>query len=682
MENQTPDLQTIEELKPMVEKLKGLINYHMNLYYVEDNPTISDAEYDQMFMTLVKTEQKYPELVTPDSPTQRVGVSPIGDFKKIPHQNKMLSLDNVFDDSEFDTFDDRMRTLTETPKIVYTAEPKFDGLAVRLYYEDGILVAAGTRGDGSIGEDVTANVRTIRSVPLRIPSLQPTEVTGEVVIERSKFKKANELRIASGKQPFANPRNAAAGSLKQLDSRETSKRPLDFYAYGLKTSPATETQSQSLSILSEWGFKISNLNRIAISEKGVREYYQELIEQRESLPFEIDGMVIKVNDFNLQEIIGTNSHAPRWATAWKFPPIEQTTTILDIECQVGRRGTITPVARLKPVQVAGTVVSNVSLHNEDQIKRLDIRIGDTVFVRRAGDVVPEITSVVLDSRPEDSRPYKMPEHCPVCSSAIVRFKGEAASYCPNRTCAARLKSWLAHFTSKDVYDIEGFGEKLCDTLVDNGMVKHPLDIFYLSISQLSSLERMGEKSATKLVANIQTKTDIPFDRFLMGLNIHMLGHTVSGILMDNFSSIDELMNASPEYLQSIEGIGEGIANSIVTGLQDIRTGSEVDNLDRWLRTLTIQLKCEEPDLDAHAGLDTLGGKIYVVTGTLSEPRAVIHEMITAYGGNVATSISKKVDYLVCGEKAGSKRAKAEKLGIQIISEDDLRVQCGLLMLPA
>ena len=658
-------------------KVRDALNFHAHRYYVLNDPLVSDAEYDKLFQDLVLLEQKYPELKTPDSPTQRVGAPPAGDFAKFTHPKKMLSLDNGFEISDWLAFGKRMNKLTPTEDcdIRFTVEPKFDGLALKLYYKNGLLVRAVTRGDGSIGEDVTANARTIKSIPLKLQDPATIAVVGEVVFETAKFKRANEQRIAEGKQPFANPRNAAAGSLKQLDSRQTANRPLDFYAHGLDApGDIITSQASAMAYLNQQGFKVSDLNRYVLDNDQVIECYRILQANREKLPFEIDGIVIKVDSFEHQEKIGFNSHAPRWALAWKFPAIEQTTVVLGIDCQVGRSGALTPVARLEPVYVGGTNVANVTLHNEDQIRRLDIRVGDTVFVRRAGDVIPEITKVALELRPEGTVPFEMPKTCPVCGAPAVRSAGAAVRYCENRICPAQLKAWLRHFTSRDVYDIDGFGDKLADILVDQELVKHPLDIFSLTIDQLAVLERMGTKSATKLVKAIQESREVPFDRFLMGLNIPLLGHTVSRLLMENFSSIGELMTVLPDQLEAIEGIGSGIAVNIVKGLHEITHGPESDNILRWVNAVTIRYP--EKSSATTAPADTpLGGETFVVTGTLSEPRSKIQALIIANGGLIGSSVSKKTNFLVVGENAGSKYDKALKLGVTCISEKDLRDWC-------
>lgn len=656
-------------------KLKDVINFHAIQYYIHAKAQISDADYDKLYQGLIELERKYPELVTADSPSQRVGAPPSGDFGKVAHAVKMLSLDNAFELVEFDAFHKRVAKLAETEDIIYTLEPKFDGLAVKLYYEDGVLVKAATRGDGTTGEDVTANARTIRSIPLAIKNKAPVNINGEILFEKAKFHVANQLRINEGKQPFANPRNAAAGSLKQLDSRETAKRPLDFYAYGIDDALDTHhitTQTEVIAWLSAYGFKISAANRYDLNYRSVIRAWTMLEAHRNELPFEIDGSVIKINSLALQKKLGFTSHAPRWAIAWKFPAIEATTKVLHIHCQVGRSGALTPVARLAPVQVGGTTVSNVTLHNEDQIRRLDIRVGDTVFVRRAGEVIPEITEVSLGLRPEGTVPFKMPKNCPVCGAPVTRKEGEAATYCTNRTCPAQLKAWIRHFVSKDVYEIDNFGSKLVDALVDNGMVSHPLDIFSLTVDQLAGLDRMGPKSAAKVVESIKAKQEIPFDRFLMGLNIPLLGHTVSRLLMENFATLEALYKATPEQIQSIEGIGDGIVANIITGLFEIAHAEGKDNLDRWLTTVNIKY----PEKTETPAKSNLCGETFCVTGTLSEPRDAIHRLIIANGGKVVTSVTKKLKFLVCGDKAGSKYDKALKLGITCVSEETLREWCG------
>jgi len=449
---------------------------------------------------------------------------------------------------------------------------------------------------------------------------------------------------------------------------------LDFYAHSVTIPTITtdnSTQKMAFSNMKTLGFKYSNWNRYDMTPDDVISYYSEMIANREKLPFEIDGMVIKVDRNDLKTKMGQTSHAPRWAVAWKFPAVERTTVVEGIDCQVGRSGALTPVARLKPVHVGGTTVSNVTLHNEDQIKRLDIRVGDTVFVRRAGDVIPEITKVSLSLRPETAVPFAMPLECPVCLRPVMRKEGEAVTYCTNRTCPAQLKAWIKHFVSKDVYDIDGFGGKLADQLVESGLVNHPLDILELSIEQLMTLDRMGTKKATKLINNIREKQEISFDRFLMGLNIPLLGHTVSGLLAENFENIDALIKATPDEISAIEGIGEGIAANVVKGLYEITHSAWEDNMDRWLADITIRNPEKTVSVETTGSLDG----IFVVTGKLSEPRSKIHDLIIANGGQVASSITKKVNFLVCGEKAGSKKDKALKLGITCITEDDLRSWC-------
>ncbi len=663
------DAQIIET----VRKLKETLTYHAYRYYVLNNPEISDADYDKLFQGLITLEQKYPELVTPDSPSQRVGAPPLDGFEKFTHPIKMLSLDNGFEESDIEAFCKRMEKLIGEETILYTCEPKYDGLAVKLYYEKGILVRAATRGDGSTGEDVTANIRTIRSVPLKLTDDRSLEVVGEVVFEKAKFKTANELRVAAGKQPFANPRNAAAGSLKQLDSQETARRPLDFYAHGLENFEGLTGHDHVLYLFNCYGFKTTRLNQINLTHEQLPVAYGVLMDFRESLPVEIDGMVIKVQEKLYQDRIGFNSHAPRWAIAWKFPAIEKTTIVEGIDCQVGRTGALTPVARLKPVYVGGATVSNVTLHNEDQIKRLDIRVGDTVFVRRAGDVIPEIVKVSTDLRPDSTIPFEMPRTCPVCGESVIREEGEAVTYCPSRTCLAKLKAWLRHFVSRDVYDIDGFGGKLVDQLVDTGLVKHPLDIFGLNIEDFLELERMGKKTATKLFLTLQKSKIVSFDRFLMGLNIPLLGHTVSRLLAENFDTLDDILHVLPEQISKIEGIGEGIAANIIKGFIDLSTGAPEDNLDRWRSIIGIRYPVKDVKTPTTAHLD---GMTFCVTGTLSEPRDAIHQLILDNGGQVSKSVTKKISYLVCGDKAGSKKEKALKTGITCISEDDLRMWCN------
>lgn len=662
-----------EHIEETVERLKAALRQAAHEYYVLDNPTISDAQYDRLFQKLLEIEAAHPELVTPDSPSKRVGAPPSGEFKQVTRHIPMLSLDNVFDLADFKAFHARMLKLlpgTFDLDPLYVVEPKFDGLAVEIVYRDGLLVQASTRGDGLCGDDITPNICTIRSVPLNLRRKIDLEVRGEVLFETSKFKIANELRIASGKSPFANPRNAAAGSLKQLDSRETAKRPLDFYAYGIAESIDGATQTSILDYLEDCGFKVSEYSRYGLTAYEVIDYYEELLSQRDGLPYEIDGLVVKINSTDQQKILGENSHAPRWACAWKFPAQENTTVVKSIDYQIGRHGTITPMARVAPVKVAGTEIRNVTLHNFTQLKGLDVRVGDTVFIHRAADVVPYLTRVVLEKRPEGTVPIEPPAACPVCGAKVVQAEGVVAIYCSSQTCPGQLKARLAHFIGKDCWDLDGIGARFTDMLVDLGMVKHPLDLFALTKDQLLSLDRMAEKSVGKILKVIDERRSVPFDRFLRGLNISGLGRTVSRILSQNFDGIRALINATPEQLSSIEGIGEVVAQSVSAGLKAM-IAPPAPEMQQWLAAITITYPKKEAPLS-----NALNGKSFCVTGKLSQPRDDVHAWISSRGGKISSGVSKKTDYLVCGADAGSKMAKAEKLGVTVISEVELQAMAA------
>jgi len=667
-----------KSITKQVEELKARLNAAGVAYYIDSKPIMSDALYDELYQKLVLFERAYPELVTPDSPTQRVGAPASEGFKKIHHGTPMLSLDNIFDLKETLAFHARIQRSAANPdSIVYTAEPKFDGLAVKIQYDaDGFFESASTRGDGLIGEDVTANVRTIRSVPLKVIGGALT-VTGEVVMEKATFARLNAQRVAAGDSPWATPRHAAAGGLKQLDPRDTAARCLDFYAYGMENREMSG-QYQALKTLGDLGFKTSRTLAVSTgSVKIIGPFIKTMHEERQTLPVEIDGVVIKVDNLDLQKKLGATSHAPRWATAYKFPAEEKTTLLRGVDFQVGRSGTITPVALLEPVSIGGTTISRVSLHNFDQVERLDVQIGDTVCVRRAADVIPEITGVDLSKRPADAAPLNRPKVCPECGTTLAKEEDAVAIRCPNSACPGRRIAWLQHFVRRDVYNIDGFGEKLAEMLVKRALVEEPYDIFKLTEADLLGLDGIGEKSAAKLVAAIQSRRIINFERFLMGLNIPLLGHHASKLIAKNFIDILDLMGVVKTIpssfgiirLASIEGLGNAVAESIGQGLLALEAA---EKLPRWLAAVKIRYP-QKPK----AKVKARHSKTYVITGTLSEPRKEIEGAIIRSGCIVGGSVSKQTDFLVCGDKPGSKKAKAEKLGIPIITEQQLMVQLSI-----
>lgn len=655
------------------QQLRDELNLHNHRYYVLDAPTISDAEYDQLFRELQALESQYPALQTPDSPTQRVGGAPAPEFAKVHHQLPMLSLNNAFTDEEVAAFDKRVRERLEADAVDYMAEPKFDGLAISLIYRDGILVKAATRGDGYTGEDVTANIKTIYAVPLKLNTAQMPallEVRGEVCMLKRDFEKLNAAQRAKGEKEFANPRNAAAGALRQLDAKITAARKLTFFAYAWGTVEGAEvpgTQSGVMDWLEALGFPVCKDRQIVTGVQGLLVYYTQLGNKRESLPFEIDGAVYKVNALAAQAALGFVSRAPRYALAHKYPAQEMPTQVLDIDVQVGRTGAITPVARLKPVFVGGVNVTNATLHNEDEVRRKDVHIGDTVLVRRAGDVIPELIGVVKAQRPADARPFVMPVVCPVCGSHIVRLPDEAVARCSGGLfCPAQRKQALLHFASRRALDIEGLGEKLVDQLVEAETVHTPADIYQLDLPTLSQLERMAEKSATNVLKAIEASKHTRLDRFIYALGIRNVGEATAKDLARDLGSLEALMQADEPRLLEVNDIGPIVAQSIVQFF------AEPHN-----REVIAQLRAAGVYWEESAGRKAtqpaaLSGKIFVLTGTLPTlTRDEAKEAIEALGGKVTGSVSKKTDYVVAGEEAGSKLTRAQELGIPILDEAGL-----------
>jgi DNA ligase (NAD+) len=656
-----------------VEELRQALHRHNYRYYVLDDPEISDAEYDRMMQELLKLETDYPDLWRPDSPTLRVGAPPLDKFETIEHSLPMLSLENGFSDADIVEFDLRVkRHLNTESELIYTAEPKLDGVAVELVYENGRLVAASTRGDGFTGELITSNVRTIPTVPLRlhtekekrIPSL--LEVRGEVFIGKEAFKSLNNERLDEDLPPFANPRNAAAGSLRQLDSKITAKRPLEifFYGVGRVTDIALESHWDTLCSMQMLGVRINPHIRPKVTVKEVVECYKELSEKRHLLPYDIDGMVIKVDSLSFQRLLGATSRSPRWAIAYKFKAIQETTQIIDIDVQVGRTGTLTPVAHLNPVIVGGVTVSRATLHNEDEIKRKDIKIGDTVLVQRAGDVIPEVVKVIISKRTGEEETFKMPTSCPVCNSSVVRSEDEAALRCINTSCPAQVKERIKHFASKGAFNIDGLGDKLIEQLVDKNLLFSYADIFRLKKDILESLERMGSKSATNIIRAIENSKQISLNRFIYALGIRHVGEHVAGVLANALGGLERLIRATPDELEAIDGVGPVVAESITDFFRQ----------DKNLKIVTkiIDSGGEIFGEDAQQ-TEALSGKVFVLTGTLETlTRDEAKKVIEGAGGKVTGSVSRNTDYLVAGASPGSKLRRAEELGVDIIDEETLK----------
>jgi len=657
-----------KDMQRRAASLREQIELHNYNYYVLDDPQISDAEFDKLLHELEQIESEYPSLVTPDSPTQRVGAPPLSAFAEVKHKVPMLSLSNAFDEDEVRAFDKRIRERSERAEIEYLAEPKLDGLAVNLLYKKGELVQAATRGDGSRGEDVTQNVRTIRSVPLRmrgskIPSL--LEVRGEVFMSRKGFLELNEQQKQSNTKLFVNPRNAAAGSLRQLDSSLTAQRPLEalFNAVGQVQGVLPATKFKLLAALKGWGLRVSPLAEVVSGVDGCLAYYQKMSRKRDSLPYDIDGIVYKVNDIALQNELGYISRAPRWALAHKFPAQEQSTTVNSIEVQVGRTGAVTPVARLDPVFVGGVTVSNATLHNHAEIERLGVRVGDTVIVRRAGDVIPEIVSVNKERRPKGAKRYRFPRRCPVCGSEIV-YEGEGiiARCSGGLYCSAQRKESIKHFASRRAMDIEGVGDKLVEQLVDNGLVKNVADLYKLEKAQLAGLDRMADKSAQNIIAALEDSKNSTLPQFLFALGIPQVGETTAQQLARHFGALQPLMDADEEELQQVPDIGPIVAHSIHTFFGQAHNQQVIAELKKS----GVKWRESKP-VAARSG--PLQNKTFVLTGTLgSMTRDEAKAKLQALGAKVTGSVSKQTDYVVVGEDPGSKAEKAESLGIDMIDE--------------
>ena len=640
-------------------------------YYVLDQPLVPDAEYDRLYRELLDLEQKYPDWISADSLSQRVGGTPLKVFNEVKHAVPMLSLNNAFEESELINFDRRCRDGLGLEGVDYACELKFDGLAISLRYERGVLVQAATRGDGASGEDVTVNIRTIRAIPLRLTGKKipdVLEVRGEVFMHRDDFEKMNKYAATLGEKEFANPRNAAAGSLRQLDSKITAKRPLSFFAYGLGAfEPINwlpKTHSQLLDHYVELGLPVCQERRVVSSVDGLNQFYQEIGRKRNQLPYEIDGVVYKVNSFSQQNTLGFVSRAPRFAIAHKYPAQEEITTVLGIDVQVGRTGAITPVARLSPVLVGGVTVTNATLHNEDEVRRKDVRVGDTVVVRRAGDVIPEVVSVVLDRRPQHAKPFEIPSRCPICDSHIERLVDEAIARCSGGLfCAAQRKQALLHFAHRRAMDIEGLGDKIVDQLVDLNLVRTPADLYRLGFSALANLERMGDKSADNLIRSIAQSKSTSLPRFIFGLGIRHVGESTAKDLAKYFGTMQALMDAQMEDLLTVNDVGPVVANSIISFMSESHNREVIEQL----LASGIEFQVEEQI----ASVD-LSDKTFVLTGTLpTMSRDQAKALLEAAGAKVAGSVSQKTSYVVAGSDAGSKLEKANELGIPILDEDAL-----------
>ncbi len=653
-----------------IERLREEIMHHNYLYYVMDSPIISDADYDALMRELRDLEAQYPEAVTPDSPTQRVGAPPAEKFGTIPHIIPMLSIDDAFSEAEIREFDARVRRLAGTPgPIAYTVEPKMDGLAVEIIYEKGVLVSGSTRGDGYTGEDITNNIRTIRSIPLRLrafdsPVPARLVVRGEVYISKKGFEDLNARRIRSGEPLFANPRNAAAGSVRQLDPSVTAARPLDFFAYGVAEADGIpfRFQHEVLKALKNWGIPINPLARTVSGIDAAIDACREISQARDGLDYEIDGVVIKVDDLSLQERLGTKARSPRWVIAYKFEAPQAVTRVREIVLSIGRTGAITPIAVMDPVKVGGVTVSRATLHNEDEIRKKDVRVGDWVMIRRAGDVIPEVVRVLPERRTGNEIPFVMPHACPICGSTLVRKPDEAVWRCPNPECFPRLVRQITHFAGKSAMDIDGLGQKVAEQLISAGLVRDVADLYHLSMSDLLSLERFAEKSAQNLLSSIESSKKRSLSRLVFALGIPHVGSVTAQNLAQRFGSIDAILNASKEDLLQVEGIGPEVAESITAWAADPHNR----DLVRRLHSVGIDPR-EERKQDL-----PLAGKSFVFTGRLKTlTREEARDLVKKLGGAVGSTVGRQTSYCIAGEEPGSKFRKAQELGIPILTEEEL-----------
>jgi DNA ligase (NAD+) len=656
------------DLSRKVNELRARINRANYEYYILDNPTISDAEYDRLMQELQAIETAHPELITPDSPTQRVGATPLTEFQTVTHRIPMISLDNAMNEGEIHDFVNRVQKFLPGETIEFVAEPKIDGLAVELVYENGVLTAGSTRGDGLTGEDILQNLKTIRAIPLKLNTEKVAappliEIRGEVYMDKADFRQLNEQQALEGKPLFANPRNSAAGSLRQLDPRITARRPLKIFCYALGACEGLSFQTHwdFLQTLPKWGLRINPLIRLCQTVDDLLDYYHWIESQRNTLPYDIDGVVFKVNSLAQQAELGLKARSPRWAIAAKFKAQQEVTQILAIEASVGRTGAITPVAHLTPVQIGGVTVSNATLHNQDEIDRKDIRIGDWVVVQRAGDVIPQVVKVITERRTGLEKPYQIPPNCPVCGATVIREEDEAKHRCPNMNCPAQIKARIEHFASKRAMDIDGLGEKLVAQLVDKGLIRDVADLYFLTREQILSLERMGEKSAQNLLDAIASSTQVSLARFIYALGIRNVGEHMGKVLEKAFGSLEKFLQADYEQLQSIDGVGPIVAQSIVNFLKDEHNRQTIQRLLKAGITFSV---AEKP-----ATRMDLVGKIFVFTGALQtmsrdEAKALVEKL----GARTSSSVSSRTDYVVVGENPGSKAELARQLNVRMLSE--------------
>ena len=688
-----------KQVRDRAARLRSSIEHHNRRYYVLDDPEITDAEYDRLFQELSGLEERYPELRTGDSPTQRVSAAPMPEFAEVRHRTPMLSLANAFEEQHVRAFDRRVREALGVDAVDYAAEPKFDGLAISLAYRKGVFVQGATRGDGATGEDVTPNLRTVRSIPLRLPGAKDTEeleVRGEILIYKEDFEKLNERQRRTGDKEFANPRNAAAGSLRLLDSRITAQRPLRFFAYGvaMATNARWRKQSEMLDRLAEMGFPICSERDTARGVEELLGYYQRIGKKRDQLPYAIDGVVYKVNRLDWQAKLGFVSRAPRFAIAHKYPAEEQVTEVLGIDVQVGRTGALTPVARLKPVFVGGVTVTNATLHNEDELRRKDVRVGDTVVVRRAGDVIPEVVSVMIERRPETTRPFEIPRRCPVCESPVVRLSGESATRCTGGLyCRAQRKQTLLHFVGRRAMDIEGVGEKLVEQLVDRELARSPADLYRLSKKTLAGLERMADKSAQNVIDSVQRSRLMDLARFVFALGIPGIGEEVAKIVARHFGSLRAILEADwaalaaekeavrkdnakrkrrsePPLQVPLEGIGPELMESVDKFVHEPHNREIIQKLVDPVRGITVRDAAARKTATAPA-------KTFVLTGTLQGmTRDQARALIESQGHKVAGSVSRMTDYVIAGADAGSKLEQARALGVTVLDERGLTQLLG------
>ncbi|WP_332397673.1 NAD-dependent DNA ligase LigA [Vibrio metschnikovii] len=664
----------MQHVEQRLQELRQILNEHAIRYYVEDAPTIPDAEYDRLMWELLEIEAQYPQWVSEDSPSQRVGGAPLSSFESVTHERPMLSLDNAFADSELDSFFRRIgERVVATQHARFCCEPKLDGLAVSLLYVDGRLTQAATRGDGTTGENITENVRTIKSIPLKLSGTgwpSRIEVRGEVFMPKEGFERMNAQALKKGQKVFVNPRNAAAGSLRQLDSRITAKRPLAFYAYSVGVVEGAELSTSHYDRflqLKSWGLPVSPETQRVENAQQVKDYYQTIMAKRADLPYEIDGVVIKVDDIALQEKLGFVARAPRWAIAYKFPAQEEMTRLNEVEFQVGRTGAITPVAKLEPIFVGGVTVSNATLHNADEIERLGVMVGDTVIIRRAGDVIPQIVSVVLERRPQEAQPIIFPSHCPVCQSDVERVEGEAVARCTGGlVCQAQRKEALKHFVSRKAMDVDGLGDKVIEQLVEREMVETPADLFKLRAGELTVLDRMGPKSAQNITQALINAKHTTLARFLYALGIREVGEATAMNLAQHFCTLEAISQASVEQLIEVQDVGMIVASHVHAFFSQEKNQRVVQEL----RDLGVTWPDIEPQ-DA-AKPQPLAGKTVVLTGSLIQlSRSEAKAALQSLGAKVTGSVSKNTDMLFAGEAAGSKLVKAQELGIEIFSEQDL-----------